>query len=134
VDPGTVEPVFGDALEVTNASYRRSQFVPVMHLVVTKQSTLDEKPEAARAIYDAFREAKGSYIAGLKEHGVTRRAREAWLIARDEDNVELLERGIEPLAIGAEAERSVATLRNYMVEFSYLPAQPPTSSEFVTLP
>jgi hypothetical protein len=92
-----------------------------MHLVVAKQSTLDESPGTAQALIDAFGAAKQRYIEALRSAaGVPGGDRAAWLIARDRDNTELLPLGIDPLPTGDAIVRTLSVLMEYMVDLGYL--------------
>jgi 4,5-dihydroxyphthalate decarboxylase len=121
VDPAIVEPLFAGDEADPKALLDRFGFIPVMHLVVAKQSTLDESPGTARALIDAFGAAKQRYLDALRSPaGVPAGDRAAWLVARDRDNAELLPLGIDPLPAGADVVRTLDVLMDYLVDLGYL--------------
>jgi 4,5-dihydroxyphthalate decarboxylase len=121
VDPQLVEPLFPDDSASTKALYARFGFIPVMHLVVAKRATIEAAPGTAQALIDAFGTAKQQYVDALRAPaGVPTAGREAWLIARDRDNAELLPLGIDPLPVGEAVVRTLDVLMDYMVDLGYL--------------
>jgi 4,5-dihydroxyphthalate decarboxylase len=123
IDTKLVQPLFPDTHEKTRELYARFNFLPIMHFVVMKRETVERDPGVAAAMVDAFGRARNAYLEHLRAKTPTTQAkREAWLMARDRDNTELLELGIDPLPAGNDVLANLERLMNYMVRYGYLDA------------
>jgi 4,5-dihydroxyphthalate decarboxylase len=120
VDPALVQSLFPDTHEFTQELYRHFGYLPIMHFVVVKGAMLEQHPTAAQALFDAFKKAKALYFERLRA-GATTTNREEWLVARDRDNREMLELGIDPLPMGDEVVAIIERLMGFMVQFGYIP-------------
>ena len=120
VDPALVQPLFPDTPEYTKALYRHFGYIPVMHFVVVKGAMLEANPTAARSLFAAFSKAKELYYERLRA-GTTSPDRAEWLVARDRDNRELLDLGIDPLPMGDNVIDTLETLMGFMVKYGYIP-------------
>jgi 4,5-dihydroxyphthalate decarboxylase len=122
VDPALAQPLFPDSPQYTAALHRYFGYIPIMHLVVVKAAMLEQNPTAARALFEAFGQAKKLYLEGLRSgNGAGPSEREAWLVARDRDNRELLDVGIDPLPMGDDVIGVLDTLMGMMVKYGYIP-------------
>ena len=65
VDSPDIKPLIPDARQAGFAYYRKTGIYPMNHGVVMKESLLRERPEVARALFDAFTAAKAEYRAHL---------------------------------------------------------------------
>jgi 4,5-dihydroxyphthalate decarboxylase len=70
VDHGDVAPLIPDATEAGFAALRERGLYPINHLVVVKDEVLERHPDAARAVYDAFTEAKDHYVEQLRSGAI----------------------------------------------------------------
>ena len=131
VDPNVIEPVFEDSPAATRRRWDRFGFIPVMHMAVTKRETIEASPGTARALVDVFLAAKERYVAALRTSQRTAAEnREAWLVARDRDNVDLLELGIDPLPAGEAVVRTLDVLQGYMLDLGYLENRVEVAAQF----
>jgi 4,5-dihydroxyphthalate decarboxylase len=71
VDHPDVVPLIPYPEEAALRALRDRAFYPINHLVVVKDSVLQRYPEAARAVFDAFTEAKQRYVSQLRDGDVT---------------------------------------------------------------
>jgi 4,5-dihydroxyphthalate decarboxylase len=134
VDPTLVEPLFRDDAESTSALYRRFGYLPVMHLVVAKRATVEAHADAVPALCAAFASAKRRYLDDLvRPSGIELQDRAPWLIARDRDNRDLLQLGLDPLPAGAGVVRTLDVLMNYMVRFGYLRDRLDVAAQFAVV-
>ena len=72
--------------EVEKAYYLRTKIFPIRHVVVVKNSILDQHPWVAQSLVDAFTKAKDVGIKYVKD---TRRSFLAWYGAEIEEELEL---------------------------------------------
>lgn len=73
VDHPDVAPLIADPEKAALTALEQRGFYPINHLVVVKNSVLQQYPDAAHAVYDAFTEAKQSYVSQLRDGTVTDR-------------------------------------------------------------
>jgi 4,5-dihydroxyphthalate decarboxylase len=64
-----VQRLFPDYRAAERAYFERTGYFPIMHLVVVRRPVYEEHPWVARAIYDAFEQAKAQALARLWEVG-----------------------------------------------------------------
>jgi 4,5-dihydroxyphthalate decarboxylase len=70
VDHHDVAPLVPNATEAGFAALRERGLYPINHLVVVKDEVLEKHPDAARAVYDAFTEAKDRYVEKLRSGAI----------------------------------------------------------------
>ncbi|MFG1929348.1 ABC transporter substrate-binding protein [Mycobacterium sp. NPDC048908] len=73
VEHPDVAPLIDDPQDAAIRALRDRSFYPINHLVVVKDSVLQRYPEVARAVFDAFTEAKNRYVAQLRSGAATDR-------------------------------------------------------------
>ncbi|GEM_PF-6371422 len=129
VDPTLVQSLFPDTHEFTTALHRHFGYLPIMHFVVAKGAMLEQHPTAARTLFEAFGKAKELYFDRLRA-GTTTTDRAEWLVARDRDNREMLELGIDPLPMGDEVVAIIERLMGFMVKYGYIPQPLDIRSQF----
>ena len=101
VDDPAVAPLIPDATEAGLAALRRRGHYPINHLVVVKDELLEAHPELARALFDAFAEAKRLYVERLRDGAIDDPTPADRLHAR------VLEvTGRDPLPYGVEPNRA----------------------------
>jgi 4,5-dihydroxyphthalate decarboxylase len=102
VDDPAVAPLIPDAMEAGLEALRRRGHYPINHLVVVKDELLEAHPELARALFDAFAEAKRVYVERLRDGAIADPSPADRLHAR------VLEvTGRDPLPYGVEPNRAV---------------------------
>ena len=67
VDHPDVAPLIPDPEQAAIRHCASASFYPINHLVVVKDELLQRYPDVARAVFDAFTEAKQRYVAQLRE-------------------------------------------------------------------
>jgi 4,5-dihydroxyphthalate decarboxylase len=70
VDHPDVVPLVPDATESAFAALQGRGLYPINHLVVVKDDLLDERPEVASALFDAFSAAKEIYVDRLRHDAI----------------------------------------------------------------
>jgi 4,5-dihydroxyphthalate decarboxylase len=65
VDSPDVKPLVEDADAAAAAWYRKTGIFPINHTLVVKNELLAANPSLGKALYDAFRQARDEYVAGL---------------------------------------------------------------------
>ncbi len=60
-----VERLFPDALAAGAAYYRKTGVYPINHTIVVKNAVLEENPEVAPMLFEAFKSSKDAYLARL---------------------------------------------------------------------
>ena len=95
VDHPDVAPLIPDPEQAAIRALRERSFYPINHLVVVKDELLQRYPDVARAVFDAFTEAKQRYVAQLREGVVTDRVYSRVLQTT----------GADPLPYGVEPNR-----------------------------
>jgi 4,5-dihydroxyphthalate decarboxylase len=71
VDHPDVAPLIPEPEEAALRALRLRAFYPINHLVVVKDSVLQQYPEVARAVFDAFTQAKQRYVSQLRDGTAT---------------------------------------------------------------
>jgi len=66
-----IKRFFDDYLEVEEAYYRKTRIFPIMHAVAIRSEILDKNPWAARALFNAFDEAKQRSVQRALDSTVT---------------------------------------------------------------
>ena len=66
VDHPDVKPLVPNAKEAGFEALRTSGLYPINHLMVVREELLERHPDLARALFDAFAEAKRLYVADLQ--------------------------------------------------------------------
>jgi 4,5-dihydroxyphthalate decarboxylase len=64
---GNVRRLFSDAPAAERAYYRATGIVPVMNVIVFRERDLGERPDAVRAVFDAFCRAKQAGLAAMED-------------------------------------------------------------------
>jgi 4,5-dihydroxyphthalate decarboxylase len=102
VDDPAVGPLIPDATDAGLEALRRRGHYPINHLVVVKDELLEDHPDLAVALFDAFAEAKRRYVERLRAGEVADPSPADRLHAR------VLEAtGSDPLPYGVEPNRAV---------------------------
>ena len=97
VDHPDVASLIPDPDDAALRALAERAFYPINHLVVVKDSVLQRYPDAARAVFDAFTEAKQRYVAQLRDGTVTDRVYSRVLQTT----------GADPLPYGIEPNRAM---------------------------
>jgi 4,5-dihydroxyphthalate decarboxylase len=71
VDHPDIASLIPEPEEAAIRALRQRAFYPINHLVVVKDSVLQRYPEAARAVFDAFTQAKQRYVSQLRDGAAT---------------------------------------------------------------
>jgi 4,5-dihydroxyphthalate decarboxylase len=71
IDSRDVVPLIPDPDAAALAALRERGLYPINHLVVVKDEVLERRPEAARAVFEAFAESKRRYVADLRSGAIT---------------------------------------------------------------
>jgi 4,5-dihydroxyphthalate decarboxylase len=117
VDHSDLVPLFANPAELDLAWYRKTGVLPIHGLVVIKDSVVEQNPDAAPAIYRAFRKAKESYYRELASDGPVGKE-DKQVIARREMLHE------DPLPFGFERNRkSVQALADFVHEAGIVPTR-----------
>ena len=90
--------LFPNAAEIEAEYYARTGVYPMHGTIVVKDSILAEHPWVAKAIYDAFEQAKQDYLTRLDSGDATSETDKKYLELRDVV-------GHDPLPYGIEANR-----------------------------
>ena len=102
VDSPDVKPLIANPKEAGFEALRTRGHYPINHLMVVREELLRERPEAAKAIFDAFAEAKRRYVEDLKA------GRIASPTPVDEVHKRVMEiTGRDPLPYGIEPNRAM---------------------------
>ncbi|WP_234834694.1 substrate-binding domain-containing protein [Mycolicibacterium stellerae] len=67
VDHPDVAPLIPDPEQAAVAALRERSFYPINHLVVVKDSVLQQYPDAGSALFNAFNDAKQLYVSRLRD-------------------------------------------------------------------
>jgi len=65
VDSPDVKPLVGDANAAAAEWYGKTGILPINHTLVVKDELLAADPSLGKALYDAFKQARDEYVAGL---------------------------------------------------------------------
>ena len=90
VDHADVVPLIPDSTEAGLRALRERGHYPINHLVVVRDDLLDAHPDLARAVFDAFEQAKDAYVAGWAARAAARAG------ARRPRRADPLPYGVEP--------------------------------------
>ena len=101
-DNPDVKPLIPNAKEAGFEALRTRGHYPINHLMVIKESLLEERPEVARAIFDAFVEAKRLYLDDLKNGRIAEATAADQVYKRVWDVT-----GKDPLPYGIEPNRAM---------------------------
>jgi 4,5-dihydroxyphthalate decarboxylase len=102
VDHPDVKPLIPNAKEAGFEALRTRGHYPINHLMVVREELLRQRPEAARALFEAFAEAKRRYVEDL------RAGRIANPTPVDEMHRRVMEiTGRDPLPYGIEPNRAM---------------------------
>jgi ABC-type nitrate/sulfonate/bicarbonate transport system substrate-binding protein len=100
VDGDDLTPVIPNAAEAGFDALRRRGHYPINHLIVVKDELLAEHPELATQVFDAFADAKNTYVQRLRDDAVDEPTTIDRVYAR------VLEiTGADPLPYGLEPNR-----------------------------
>ncbi len=125
-DSPAVTPLIDDATQAAFAALRNRGLYPINHLVVVRDELLEQYPELAQALVEAFTTAKNHYVERLGNDGIAEPSATDRLYRRVLDTV-----GGDPLPYGVEANRRVLdTLMRYAVDQRILAAPVPVESLF----
>jgi len=70
VEHPDVKPLIPHAKEAGFEALRTSGLYPINHLMVVREELLQQRPEIARSLFDAFTEAKRLYVEQLRAGGI----------------------------------------------------------------
>jgi len=102
IDHPDVKPLIPNAKEAGFEALRARGHYPINHLVVVREELLQQRPELARGIFDAFTESKRRYVEDLKA------GRIAAPTPVDEVHRRVMEiTGRDPLPYGIEPNRAM---------------------------
>jgi 4,5-dihydroxyphthalate decarboxylase len=109
--PAPASRLFPDFPRVERAYYERTGIFPIMHTVVLKEELTRQHPWLARALYDAFGEAKRLAYRRLADTAALPYVL-PWLVAEVEETRALM--GDDPFPYGvAKNRKTVETLAGY---------------------
>ena len=94
-----VVPLIADAADVGLAAYKRDGHYPINHLVVIRDELLEQHPDLAADIFNAFAESKRLYVEKLKAGQIEAPD------AADKVHQKILALGGDPLPYGIEPNR-----------------------------
>lgn len=100
-DDPDIQPVISDPTEAGIAAFKRSGHYPINHLIVVRDDVLEEHPDVAVAVFEAFAESKRLYLEKLRAGAVEKPSEMDRLYAR------MLELTGDPLPYGIEPNRAV---------------------------
>jgi len=128
-DAQTYRELFPDAAAREAEWYRRTGVYPIHGVIVVKDRVLDEHPQVARALFDAFVESKARYLAQLAR-GDTDTDTDTDAHYRAMQQIV----GADPLPYGIEANRpSIDRLIRYCFEQQLLPRQFAAEDMFIDI-
>jgi len=115
IDDPSIKPLIPNPQAAAIAFYKQSGVYPINHMVVIKNSVLDQNPWVAKSLYDAFAQSKKEYLDRLNAGGD--------LSPQDQAMVKLKETiGPDPIPYGIAANRpAVATMIRYNVQQGIIP-------------
>ena len=96
-----LQPLIRDAAEAGFEALRERGHYPINHLVVVKDELLDENPDLAAEVFEAFEQAKDLYVERLRSGGIEQPT------AADRRYARVMEiTGGDPLPYGVEPNRA----------------------------
>lgn len=100
-DRADIRPLIPDPVEAGLRAFASRGHYPINHLIVVRDDVLEEHPDAAVALFEAFSEAKKRYLDRLAGGAIAAPDATDRLYAR------MLELGADPLPYGLSANRQV---------------------------
>ena len=108
----TVKRLFPDAGKEERDWWRKTHIMPMMNVIACPEATIRNRPDQARAVFDAFVEAKQ---IGLKELLNNRDSGLFWYWEALEDQLDVL--GLDPVPYSVSKNRiPIETLLRYCAE------------------
>ncbi len=112
VDHPNVAPLISDPEEAAFAALRERRLYPINHVVVVRDELLEEHPEIAVSLFQAFAEAKNRYVERLRNGDIDQPTATDRMYQRVMDTT-----GGDPLPYGVGPNRAVLdTLIRYATE------------------
>ncbi len=112
VDHPNVAPLISDPEEAAFAALRERRLYPINHVVVVRDELLEEHPEIAVSLFQAFAEAKNRYVERLRNGDIDQPTATDRMYRRVMDTT-----GGDPLPYGVGPNRAVLdTLIRYATE------------------
>ena len=117
IDDPSIKPLIPNPQQAAINFYRQTNVYPINHMVVIKNSVLDQAPWVASALFDAFDRAKKEYLQRLN--------RGENLTPQDESMLKTREIvGPDPVPYGIAANRpTISTMIRYNVQQGIIPRQ-----------
>ena len=100
-DSPDVQPLIANADDVGLEALRTSGHYPINHLIVVRNDVLEQHPDVAKAVFDAFVESKRLYLEQLKAGSIDNPT------ALDRLHLKVMEVIGDPLPYGIEPNRKV---------------------------
>jgi ABC-type nitrate/sulfonate/bicarbonate transport system substrate-binding protein len=105
VEHPDIAPLIRDPERAALSALKQRSFYPINHLIVIKDQVLHEFPHVARAVFDAFAQAKDKYVDTLRSHAITTPTATDALYARVSEAIDA-----DPLPYGIEPNRHMLEL------------------------
>src|SRR3954468_15237845 len=122
----TYSELFPNAAELEAQWYKKTHVYPNHGLIVVKDKVLAQHPWVAKAIYDAFVEAKDRYVAGLRAGKVS--------TADDKKYAGFMPLVGDPLPYGLEANLpTIRTMIDYTWQQGMIPEKVAPEKAFINL-
>jgi ABC-type amino acid transport substrate-binding protein len=96
VDHPDIAPLLPNPEKAALAALRERSFYPINHLVVVKDALLQQYPDIASAVVDAFTEAKRRYVTRLRDGEVTTDTDRMYATVLQTTGSDPLPYGVEP--------------------------------------
>src|SRR5439155_20273776 len=117
IDDPSIKPLIPDPQQAAINFYRQTNVYPINHMVVVKNSVLEQYPWVASALFDAFDRAKKEYLQKLNKGENLTQQDEAMLKTR-----QIV--GPDPVPYGIAANRpTISTMIRYNVQQGIIPSQ-----------
>ncbi len=114
MDSPDIKPLIENPTEAALAFYRQTNVYPINHMVVIKNSVIEQHPGVPSALFDAFARAKREYMQKLNA-GTD-------LTPQDEAMVKTKSQVGDPIPYGVAANRpALATMIRYNVQQGIIP-------------
>lgn len=110
----SVARLFPDSRQVERQYYKKTGVFPIMHAVAIKTSLLEEHPWLAKAVFDAYSEAKTQHYMQLKKVGWAYSSL-PWFAQEYEETRQLMGENFWPYGI-EDNRKSLETLFRYSYE------------------
>lgn len=126
VDHPEVAPLIPDPAADAYSALRERGFYPINHLIVVRDELLEERPELAASLFEAFAASKLRYVDRLRSGAIDEPT------AADRMHRQVMEiTGADPLPYGIEPNRDVLqTLMRYAVDQHIIRRPAPLESLF----